>query len=380
MAVTVDLVLGVEVDQLGQFVIAQDRLRQNDLVTGLRHRIEQIALRPHRGLQARHDLLADGVQRRVGHLGKELLEIVVKHPGPSGQDSDGGVGTHRADRLCAGARHRGDEKVEFLVAVAERQLAQDHPVVGHPDVGALRQVIEVELLGGEPLPIGVLGGEFGFDLLVGDDPALRGVDQEHAAGLQSHSFDDPRGVEIEDAGLGGHHHQTVVGHPDARRSQPVAVEDRTDDGAVAEAHRGGAVPGLHQGGVIRIERPPGRIHRRVSFPGLGDHHQHRVGQAAAAKVQEFENLIEAGAVGGTRSAHREDLRHVRAEDVGVDQRFTGAHPVLVAGDRVDLTVVGDPAERMCQRPGREGVGGEARVHDAQCALHPLVLQIEVEGL
>lgn len=32
----------------------------------------------------------------------------------------------------------------------------------------------------------MLGGQLRFDLLVGDDAALRGVHQEHAAGLQPH--------------------------------------------------------------------------------------------------------------------------------------------------------------------------------------------------
>ena len=74
------------------------------------------------------------------------------------------------------------------------------------------------------------------------------------------------------------------------------------------------------------------------------------------------------------------LAVVGAEHVGVDQRLAGPHPVLVAGDGVDLAVVGDPAERVGQRPRRERVGREPRVHDAQRAGQPIVLQVEVEGL
>ena len=378
--VAVDHVVGVQVDQLGQLVIPQDGLRQQDLVAGLRGRVQQIALRAEGGRQAGHHLLADGVQRRIGDLREQLLEVVEQHARARREHGDGGVGAHRTEGLGTGARHRRDQQVQLFVGEAERLLPGHHTVVRHPDVGALRQVVQVELLGVQPLPVGAFGGQFGLDLLIGDDPSLFGVDQEHPSGLQAQALDDVGRIEFQHAGLGGHDHQSVVGHPDPGGPQTVAVEHRSDDGAVGEAHRGRTVPGLHQRRVVCVERAAGRVHRLVALPGLRDHHQHGVRQAATAEVQQFQHLVEARAVGGAGGADREDLLHAGPEDVGVDQRLTGPHPVLVAGHGVDLAVVGDPAERMRQRPGREGVGGEPRVHDAQRALQTVVLQIQVEGL
>ena len=376
----VDLVVRVEVDQLGQFVVPQDRLRQQDLVARLAGRVQQIALGTEGGRQAGDDLLADAVQRRVGHLGEQLLEVVVEHPRTGRQHRDGSVAAHRAQRLLSGAGHRRHQQVEFLVGVAESLLAQHDPVVRHPDVGTLRKVVEVELLGLQPLGVGVCACQFALDLLVGDDPALGGVHQEHPTGLQAHALDHPGRVEVEDAGLRGHDDQSVVGDPDAGRAKAVAVEHRTHQRAVGEHHRCGTVPRFHQRGVVGVESAARGVHTLVALPGLRDHHQHRVRQAVAAQVQQFEHLVEASAVRGARSADREDLLHVRAEHVGFDERLTGPHPVLVAGDGVDLAVVGDAAERVGQRPGRKGVGGEPRVNHAQRALHPLVLQVQVEGL
>ena len=51
-------------------------------------------------------LLADGVQRRVGDLGEQLGEVVEEQPRPVRQHRHRGVGAHRADRLGAGAGHR----------------------------------------------------------------------------------------------------------------------------------------------------------------------------------------------------------------------------------------------------------------------------------
>ena len=41
------------------------------------------------------------------------------------------------------------------------------------------------------------------------------------------------------------------------------------------------------------------------FPSFGNHHQHRVGQGASAKVKEFEGLIEAGGVRCPLCHHRQ---------------------------------------------------------------------------
>ena len=95
---------------------------------------------------------------------------------------------------------------------------------------------------GQPLVVGVLGGQLGLDLLVLDQAALRRVDEEHAAGLQAALAHDALGGDVEHAHLAGQHDQAVVGDPVARRAQPVAVEHGADDGAVGEARSPPARP------------------------------------------------------------------------------------------------------------------------------------------
>ena len=52
------------------------------------------------------------------------------------------------------------------------------------DVLAFGQVFQLEQPGVQPLVVGVLGREGRLDLLVADDPAVLGVDEEHPAGLR----------------------------------------------------------------------------------------------------------------------------------------------------------------------------------------------------
>ena len=232
--------------------------------------------------------------------------------------------------------------------------------------------------GVQPLVVGVLGRELGLDLLVLDDPVLVGVDEEHPARLEPALADDGGGVEVEHADLGGEDHQAVVGDPVARGAQAVAVEDGPDLGAVGEHHARRPVPRLHQRGVEPVERAALRVHLGVVLPRLGDHHQHRVRQRPAAEVEQLEHLVERRGVGRAGAADREDPLQVAVEQVGVEQRLAGAHPVAVAHHGVDLAVVGDEPERVGQRPAREGVGGEPRVDHGQRGGDPLVGQVGVE--
>ena len=226
----------------------------------------RLASGPIEPCQRGHQLLADRVQRRVGHLGEQLGEVVEEQPGLVAERRDRGVGAHRPERLAAGVRHRREQHPQLLLGVAEDLLAAGDRGVRVHDVLALGDVVEVDQPCVQPLLVGVLGGQRGLDLVVLDDPVLAGVDEEHPARLQPALADDRGRVEVEDADLGGEHDQAVVGHPVARRAQPVAVEHRADLVAVGEDHAGWAVPGLHQRGVELVEGRGGRDPSRCGSP------------------------------------------------------------------------------------------------------------------
>ena len=372
------VVVVVDVEELGQLVVGDDRVGQHHLSARRRPGAQQVALGADRAAHRGHELLADGVERRVGDLCEQLLEVVEQQARPVGQDGHGRVGAHRADRLGARAGHRRDEDLQLLGGVPEHPLVLHHRRVLRREEGAGRQVVEVHEPGVEPLAVGLLSGQRLLDLVVADDAAEVRVDQEHAARLEAALLHDRGRVDGEHAHLRGHHHEAVLGHPVARRAEAVAVEHGADDRAVGERDRGRAVPRLHDRGVEAVEVALPVRHRLVVLPGLRDHHQHGVGERVAAEVEQLEHLVEAGRVGAARCADREgSLEPV--DQVGLEQRLARPHPVLVAHHRVDLAVVGDEAVGVGQRPRRERVGGEAAVHEGEGRLHPLVGQVGEEG-
>ena len=295
--------------------LSMHRERQDDLAGVRRRGVEEVALGADASSERGDELLADGVERRVGHLREELGEVVEDEPRALGEHGERGVGAHRAERLGAGAGHRRDEDLQLLLGVAEGPLAAGDRGRRVDDVLALGQVGELDEAGVQPLLVGLLARQRGLDLVVADDPAGGGVDEEHPARLEPPAAHDVLGLEVEHARLGGEDDQAVVGDPVAAGAQAVAVEHRADHRAVGEGDAGRPVPRLHERRVELVERPAGRVHRLVVLPRLGDHHQHRVRQRAAAEVEQLEHLVEGRRVGRPRGADREDALEVAGDDV-----------------------------------------------------------------
>ncbi len=90
-----------------QILVGENRMRRLEpLLLGGAFEVEQVRPRPDKGHERHDQLLADRVDRRVGHLREVLLEIGVQQLRPVGQRRERRVGAHRADRLLARLGHR----------------------------------------------------------------------------------------------------------------------------------------------------------------------------------------------------------------------------------------------------------------------------------
>ena len=342
--------------------------------------IEQVGPRADDRNEAHDQLLADRIDRRVGHLGEVLLEIGEQQLGLVGQRRDRRVVAHGADGLLALAPHRRHQDAQVFLGVAEGLLAIEQRQVRQRRLaGRVRQFLEHDLRAFEPLLVGVALGQRRLELLVGNEAALVEIDEQHLARLQAPLGHDVLLRNGQHAHLGGHDDAVVAGDEIARRAQAVAVEGGADLAAVGERDRRRAVPRLHQRGIVLVEGATLLVHERVARPGLRNHHHHRVRERVAALHQEFERVVEAGGIGLALVGDRPQLADVVAEQVGGHRRLACRHPVDVAAQRVDLAVVRDHPVGMRERPGREGIGGEALVHERERAVEVLVAQIGIIG-
>ncbi len=234
-------------------------------------------------------------------------------------------------------------------------------------------IVELDAQVLDPLLVGLAVGQIGLELLIVDHAALLQVDQEHLARLQAPFAHDLVFRHWQHAGLGAHDHQIVVGDAVARGTQAVAVQGGADLTAVGEHDGRRAIPGLEHGGVVLIKSLAALVHGGVLFPRLGNHHHHGLADRVAGHGQQFQAVVEGGGIRLVGKADRVELLQISAQHRRGHHAFARLHPVVVALDGVDLTVMRHIAVGVGERPFGEGVGREALVHQAQGRDAALVL-------
>ena len=359
-------------------VVGEQRPLQAHEAAGVAAVLEQVAVIAEVEHRARDEALAQRVDRRVGDLGEELVEVVEEGACALREHSEGRVDAHRGQGDLGRRRHRADELVDVIVVVAELRhaLGEAEAFVGLRGQlvrGRLAQVMDVERLVAQPVTIGLLVGVLVADLVVPDHAALRGIDLEHLARSEAARAKDVLRLNVDGANLGGEDDAVVARHVVARRAQAIAVERGAEDAAVREGDGGGAVPRLHEHRLVGVVGAALLGEVGVVVPGLRDHERHGTVERTAIHREELEHVVEDGGVGTLAVDDGQDLLEVmlqhRAVEVWLD----------VAAQRVDLAVVDDVAVGVRALPARRGVGRVAGVDEGECRLDGGVGEVRVEA-
>ena len=137
-----------------------------------------------------HDLFPQGVDGRIGHLGKQLLEIVEQELMSLGEHGQRSVMSHGKGGLHSVFRHGKDLVLHILIGIAEHLVEPVADLLGvdRDLVIGDRKLVQMQQISVQPFPVGPPVGIVGLALLVGDDPLLLSVDQQDPAGLQAGFF------------------------------------------------------------------------------------------------------------------------------------------------------------------------------------------------
>ncbi len=117
--------------------------------------------------------------------------------------------------------------------------------------------------------------------------------------------------------------------------------------------------------MVFVERTATLVHHGVLLPWLGDHHHDRLADGVTGHGEQLKAVVKRGGIRLVGKADWIELLQVIAKHRRTHHAFARLHPVVVAFDGVNFTVVRHIAVRVGQRPLGEGVGRKALVHQTQ---------------
>ena len=358
----------IQVLQHRQLLVVENGVGHPQAMGVFARGFQQIGLRAHITLQRHDHFFTDRIDRRIGDLGKQLLEVVVEHAGLVAEACQRSIVAHGTYRVAELLHQRLQHELHGLDGVTERlhprQQSEGVQCGGRLHRGG-RQVLQGQPFRLQPLCIGCPAGELLLQLLVGHQSTGYEVDEKHASRLQPALVLHHGRVHRKHTDLAGHDDPVVVSEVVAAGPEAVSVQHRADVIAVGEGDGRRTVPGLHHTGVKFVERPLVLGHQGIFLPRLGNHHHDRLLQRTAGHEQELKHVVEDPGVGAVRLHHREQPLDGIAEQVGMGHALARGHPVDVALQGVDFTVMAHEAVGLGPVPTRERIRRKSRMDHGQ---------------
>ena len=377
--VAVGTVVGRHRQQLAQLALRQHRRIEVDVAHGLGAVGEHIALAPELGRQRHHAVFAQRIDRRIGDLREGLAEAVVQRPHLLRQRGHRHVVAHRADRFLLGFGQRAQHLLALLAGELEQFLetGQGQRIergIGEAGIDQLGMQVLHALL--EPALVRRARAVDRVDRLAVEQRVFLQVGGDHLPGAELALAQDLRHRHVPHPGFRGDQEMPVAGQLPARRAQAVAVQRAGGVAAVEQHDPGRTVPGLAVERVVLVER--GEVGVLVFQRLRGRRHQdaHRLQRVHAAGFEQVEHRVQRLRIRTVDLDHR--LEFARIEVFAAPHMRARLRPRTVAGDGIDLAVVGEHAERLRQRPARGGVGGEALVEHRHAGFQFGALQVGIQ--
>ena len=307
------------------------------------------------------DAFPHTVNRRICHLGKILLEIIVQHLGFFRQHRQRRVNPHSPHRIFPHAGHRNDHLGDIFFCIAKDFLLffEIKGKEGIIDTTAplFHQSVHFNNVFFAPLPVRMSSSQYMLQLFIFHDALFRCIDQEQFSRLQASLADDLVRRHRHSAGFRAQHDPIVFRHIVTGRAKSVPIQHAANYRSIAEADGCRAVPGFHHKGLVPVKIPFFLAHGRIFFPGFRNHGNHGMGQGMTCHHQILQAVVEHGGIAAGIIHHREHLFHIR-EKGRLCLAFPGIQPVHVAPDGIDFPVMYDIAVRMGPCPAGKRIGTE----------------------
>ena len=220
------------------------------------------------------------------------------------------------------------------------------------------QFLQLDAVSAQPFAIRIGLCQLFLNLAIVVYLALLGINKQNLTRLQTALADHITRFEVHNTNLRGNNYHTALGDGITTGTQTVSVQHTTCITAITEQQSGRTVPRFHQDRMILIESLQILRDGILIVKALGYQDGHRLWQRKTTHHQELEHVVKTG-----RVAHAFLYDGAQVFDVtqclATQDTFTRFHPTAVTTDSVNLAVVSQKAEGLCQLPFREGIGRES---------------------
>ena len=368
------------IDLLGQdleLARGQDRRAHFDTLGVVFLFQEHIALGTEAGIQRHHDRFADRIDRRVGDLRKLLAQVIKWRAHLLRQHRHRRIVAHRANRFLAILRQHADHLIALFEGQLELLLVSQQlilaPGMQHARITAL---FELDRVAFDPLAVRVRRLQAVVDGFGIEEFTRLQIGSNDLARLDAAFLHHVFRLVVPHTDFGRDGQVAILGDHIARRAQSVAVQHAAGIAAIGPDDTGRAIPRLHVQRVVFVECAQIAVVAVDVLPRRRHQHAHGAEDVDAAHQQAFEHVVEAHRI---RTVGLHDRAHgTHVEMRRFQNRLARLGPQAVAGNRVDLAVVRQEAERLRQLPLWPGIGRETLVVDGERRFKARIAQIRVE--
>ncbi len=224
------------------------------------------------------------------------------------------------------------------------------------------------LTGGQHIQQGAVAVEFG----------LVQIHTDHLARAKAATADNRIFRHADHTGLGPYDQQVIGCYRVTQRAQTGAVQTSHNPPAIGRTQCCGAIPRFHDCVAIGEHIAVCGLHGGIATNAGRDHQRLGGGRIAPGKGQQFKHIVQRCRIRPTSLHQRFDIGHPRVKVWVRKPGFVAFHPVDVARNGVDLTIMGQTTEWLSQLPCGEGVGRIPLVINGKTADKPLIKQVRVK--
>ena len=332
------------------------------------------------GLQAHDTEFAQAINRRIGDLTKVLTEEMGQRTVLLGQHSRRGVIAHRGQSFLGILSHRNKNLFNLFnsIASSDLTLAQIRAAKDRNLGGGRQHVVQFFDLA-NPIAKRLIASQTVLHLTVMEQAALLHIDSQQLTGAKGTLLNHGCLINRNHSSLGSGNQHAVASDDITHRAQTIAIKTSTDPTTIGHRQGSRTIPRLHDRIAIGIHIAPrlGQLDGLLG-PRLWDQH----GLGHRGRTTGTDQNLKHGIKGSRIRRPARDNRlnvfsHIAKGGRG-HADLVGLHPVQIALQGVDLTVVGQHAKRLGQPPLGEGIGRIALVINGKGALKAFVHQIREE--